>query len=76
VSFRLGLGESGRAYAGVFDARGRLVTVLLDRFLPAGSQLVSWDGTAGRGRRVSPGAYYVTVRIPGYTGRRTFVLDR
>lgn len=76
VSFRLGLGPSGHARAEIFDARGRLVASLLDRTLPAGSQLVTWDGRARDGRRVTPGVYYVSVRIPGFEGRRSFVLDR
>jgi plastocyanin len=76
VSFRIGLGTSGHAHAELFDARGRLVTVLLDRDLPAGSQLVTWDGRSSGGRRATPGVYYVSVQLPGFQGRRSFVLDR
>jgi hypothetical protein len=76
VSFRIGLGESGRARASVFDARGRLLAVLLDRVLAAGSQLVTWDGRASGGRRATPGVYYVSVQFAGFAGRRSFVLAR
>jgi len=76
VSFRIGLGESGRAHAAVFDARGRLVAALLDRVLPAGSQLVTWDGRVSGGRRATPGVYYVSVQFAGFAGRRSLVLDR
>jgi plastocyanin len=76
VSFRIGLRESGHVRAAVFDARGRLVARLVDGVLPAGSQLVSWDGRVQDARRTEPGVYYVSVRFPGFTGRRSFVLAR
>lgn len=76
MRFRMGLREAGRACAEVFDTRGRLVATLLDRFVSAGSQLVSWNGKAENGAPAGPGVYYVSLRLPGFTGRRSFVLER
>src|SRR5204863_5313406 len=72
VSFRIGVGAAGRAHAEVFDARGRLVVGLLDHVLPAGSQIVTWDGRASGGRHATPGVYYVSVQFAGFAGRKSF----
>ena len=76
MSFRIGLREAGHAMAAVFDTRGRLVATLLDGFAPAGSQLVTWNGNSGNGAHAKPGVYFVSLRLPGFSGRRSFVLDR
>ncbi|CUU09373.1 FlgD Ig-like domain-containing protein, partial [Candidatus Kryptonium thompsonii] len=39
----------------VFDITGRLVKTLLDKTLPAGEHLITWDGTDENGSKVSSG---------------------
>jgi len=49
----------------IYDARGRLVRVLLDRAVPAGRTAVSWDGLDAAGREVPSGAYFLRLEADG-----------
>jgi aminopeptidase N len=42
----------------IYDARGRIVTRLVDAAYPAGEAALDWDGKDEMGRRVAPGAYF------------------
>lgn len=46
----------------VYDQLGRQIRTLFEGSVAAGSQSVSWDGTDGRGRRVTAGVYFVQLR--------------
>jgi dienelactone hydrolase len=50
----------------VFDARGRHVRTLAERFLPAGRYSYRWDGRDGAGREAPSGVY--TARLSGASG--------
>ena len=54
-----------RVTADVFDVLGRKVCTLFDGTLPAGYEEVSWNGTAGGGRRVSSGVYFIRIIVDG-----------
>jgi hypothetical protein len=41
----------------VYDARGRLITCLLDEALPPGHHTIQWDGTDSRGNVLPSGVY-------------------
>ena len=56
------LGRPGRVLVTVYDAVGREVVSLLDRYLGQGDHTVSWDVRAGTRLRVAPGFYYLVVR--------------
>lgn len=75
ASFRFRLGEGGRVRVDVVDARGRHVTTVVDRDHAAGLHEASWDGR-GLAGRAPAGAYWLRLRLPGFTGSRTFVLTR
>jgi hypothetical protein len=54
--------REGAARIRVFDAQGRLVRTLLDTSqLNAGPHVITFDGTDGRGSRLSSGIYYYRV---------------
>lgn len=61
--------RAGPARAEVFDVAGRQVRRLLasDR-LPAGLQVVSWDGRTDAGAREGAGVYFVRVTTPSGSG--------
>jgi subtilisin family serine protease len=50
---------TSRVRLAVYDPSGRLVRVLTDRDLAAGSYSVRWDGRDARGRDVASGVYFV-----------------
>lgn len=75
VHFRFASGEAGRVRADVVDARGRLVATIVDREFTAGTHEAAWDGR-GPGGRAPAGAYWLRLRVPGFSGGRNFVLTR
>lgn len=56
-------GEAQKADLAVYDIRGRLVKVVLDSKLEAGSHTVIWNGKDEKGERVSSGTYFYVLRI-------------
>jgi hypothetical protein len=66
VRFLLEVPDGQRARLRIFDLRGRL---LREESHPAGSHLLSWDGTQRNGRRVASGTYFLQVEGPA--GSRT-----
>jgi hypothetical protein len=62
VSFHLE--TSGSARVAVFDTGGRVVAVLVQTVMSAGTHQVSWSGLDASGRRVPAGTYYIQVSTP------------
>lgn len=73
IEFELNL--PGRARVSVYDLRGRLVSELVDREMPAGPQFVLWDGKSGT-NPVASGVYYYVLETGGHTYTRRMVLAR
>jgi len=59
---------------GIYDVRGRLVAVLVDRALPAGPHRVHWDGRGKDGMPAPSGVYYARVEALGRTDAIKLVL--
>lgn len=53
--------HSGLVLVGIFNIQGRLVRVLLNTQLNAGTHQVAWDGRNNNGTIVSAGPYFVRV---------------
>ena len=49
----------------VYDASGRRVALLLDKKMPGGPGVATWDGTDERGRQVAPGVYFYRLSALG-----------
>jgi len=47
----------------VHDVRGRLVALLVDEALPAGTYVHSWQGRDGDGRAVASGVYFARLQV-------------
>lgn len=62
---RFELESPGRTRLEVFDIRGRVIAVLVDRQLPAGAREERWDLTDAAGRPVPPGLYFARVLAAG-----------
>ena len=63
IDFRLP--EPGPVRLSVYDARGKLIRVLLEGELPAGEQSARWDGTDEAQRRVASGVYLYELLADG-----------
>jgi hypothetical protein len=59
---RLRLEHADHVTLDVVDVSGRIIDVLLDRSLPAGTHAIDWDATDNRGRDVGRGVYWVRLR--------------
>jgi hypothetical protein len=62
--FVFSLDRSGATRLSVSDLGGRIVRMLLDETIEAGSHAVVWDGRDARGRPVAGGAYFARLTTP------------
>ena len=69
---RFSLAQAGVAKVALYDVAGRLVRVLRDEPLPAGSHAVTWDGRTGSAR-AAPGIYFVRFEAAGTRETRRVV---
>ena len=59
TTIRYSLPQATHAALGLYDQRGRLVRSLVDASLPAGEQVVEWDGRDAHGALAASGTYIV-----------------
>ena len=76
TEIRFELARGSRVSLRVFDVSGRLVRVLSDFEMAAGSHRVPWDGTDESGRAVASGTYLYRLDAAGFTRSRKMVLLR
>ncbi|HKQ19535.1 MAG TPA: FlgD immunoglobulin-like domain containing protein [Candidatus Eisenbacteria bacterium] len=76
AGIRYGVPNTGNVRFTIFDARGRLVTVLVRRVQEVGWHEVSWDGRDARGRLVSSGVYFAQLEMQGSRVARKLVVAR
>ena len=60
----------------VFDARGRIVDILIDEQLPAGPHQVTWIGLDNAGRNAPSGTYLYRLLVQGKALTRKMTLLR
>lgn len=65
TSIELAVTKAGAVRLEVFDVRGRLVRVVHDGRLSAGTHFLRWDGADETGRMVSSGTYFARARGEG-----------
>ena len=69
------VGSVGSVKVRVFDIQGRLVRTLLDaQRAPAGSRVLTWDGTTDRGGKAASGVYWVRMDAVGHSYQEKVVL--
>ncbi len=66
--------RGGHVVLRIYDARGALVTVLVDAVLEPGSRDITWRGTASSGAIVGAGVYFARLTLDGDTMTRKLVL--
>jgi len=62
------LPENGFVTIKIYDISGRLVKVITNEYMQAGSHAMMWDGTDSRGNIVAAGVYFCTVEFTTDTG--------
>ena len=73
---RYGVPRTGPVRLTVFDARGRVVAVLVNRVQEMGWHEAPWDGRDARGRPVASGVYFAQLEIQGAREARKFLVAR
>ncbi|MBD3349416.1 MAG: hypothetical protein GF400_09520 [Candidatus Eisenbacteria bacterium] len=76
TSITLHMPAPGRAEAAVYDVRGARVRTLAGGELPAGPNVLRWNGKSDAGRQVPSGVYFVRAAAPGATALRKLILVR
>jgi len=74
ISFSLK--ESGMVTLHVFDVSGQLIRTLADKFYPAGTHSVIWNGRDSGGNRVASGVYFFRLTTGNYSKTRKMILLR
>ncbi len=62
TEIRFNLPAGGMVELRIFDARGKLVTTLVNEVMSAGLHTAVWNGTDRRGHTVASGVYFSTLR--------------
>src|SRR5262249_5441687 len=65
AAIRFGLAQAARVGFEVLDAAGRRVASVPERAWSAGHWSAAWDGRGHDGGRLSPGIYFVRMRVDG-----------
>jgi len=76
VSIFFRLQTPGHVTLEIFDTRGRMVTTLLNGAVPAGDQIIMWDGQDRSARSVASGVYHLLLRTEEGNTTRKIVLVR
>jgi hypothetical protein len=70
------LRKAGHVRLTIFDAKGRLIRVLMDEECTAEEHVREWDGTDSSGRRMASGTYFYKVEAPGWTDSKKMTLAK
>ncbi|MCC7141532.1 MAG: hypothetical protein IT349_05455 [Candidatus Eisenbacteria bacterium] len=76
VSFAIPLPSAGPVRLDLFDVSGRRVRTLHDGILPAGDQVLSWDGILQSGDAAPAGIYFPRTRWRNQSQSTQIVLLR
>jgi len=77
LEIKLNLENAGKINVTIRTLAGENVKQLIDRNVPAGVSVLTWDGRDAQGRIVSDGLYYILIQSEnGTSSRRVSVLTR
>jgi hypothetical protein len=75
TEIRFALGEEDRVRLSVHDVHGRVVAILAEGILPAGSHRVPWTGKNAHGEAVASGVYFYRLTTEkGFEATKRMVL--
>ncbi len=74
TAIQYNLQEAGSVNLKIYDAQGKLVTVLVNEYQAAGVHVIIWDGTDSNNNKVQPGIYFYMLQLKKmrYHGRLVF----
>jgi hypothetical protein len=76
TTIRFDLPVRSRVRLAIYNVKGQLVRMLLDREIDAGSREIVWDGTDSKGRAIASGIYFYRLHTPSFSESRKMILLR
>jgi hypothetical protein len=76
TTFRFSLATKSHVEIKIYTVAGKLVKVLVDREMPAGPHVTTWDGTNESGNHISSGVYFCRMQAKDFTEVKKVVLVR
>jgi hypothetical protein len=76
TSIVFSIAKAGHVRLMVFDAKGRLVRVLIDEVRQANHYVELWDGRDRKGKRAAAGMYFYSLEAPGWKASKKMTLAR
>ena len=74
TTIRFTIPSRGSATLAIYDAEGRLVRMLLNEVVPAGTTAVQWDGRNDAGSTVTSGVYFYRLASGKFTASRKMLM--
>jgi len=68
------LPKAGQVNLSIYNVLGQEVTTLVDGFLPAGYQTVTWNGTDRSGHTVASGVYFYKIRAGEFSETKKMMM--
>jgi len=68
--------EEAHVMISIYDARGRMVRILVDEVKSSGNHQVFWNGESDRGEELSSGIYFYVMRAGEFVNTRKMILLR
>ena len=63
TTIRFEINHSDHASVKIFDLRGRLIKIVLNKYMVAGKHSIKWDRTDKNGKNVTSGIYFYILRV-------------
>jgi hypothetical protein len=74
TQLKFALPQAGKVNLTVYNVLGQRVTTLVDDYMNAGYQTVTWNGTDNSGREVSSGVYFYRLSTEQFTDTKKMLL--
>jgi hypothetical protein len=74
TKIKFALPTSGQTKLEIFNVLGQRVTTLIDGEMPAGYQIVTWDGNDGHGHSVASGIYFYRLTCNDFSNIKKMLL--
>jgi hypothetical protein len=76
VELRMELAHASHVVVGIYDVSGRLRATLVDKEMPGGSHILTWDGRDSAGKRLPAGHYFCRMTADRFSRLQKLVLVR
>ncbi|MFQ5606085.1 MAG: FlgD immunoglobulin-like domain containing protein, partial [bacterium] len=76
TSIQFGLPRASAVMLAIYNLRGQMVRMLINREFPAGNHEIRWDGKNDKGQTVASGMYMYKIHAANFVARKKLLLTR